>query len=217
MALAERVIYVVDDDALVVESAALLLNLSGYVVKTFHSGVEFLAQAPSVQLGCVLLDIHMPELTGMEVLKRLKEQDLRFAVVMLTGMGDVGLAVRAMKCGAVDFIEKPYSHEALLAAVREGFSRLDTSAAGELATEDARLRIAQLSLREREVLQRLLSGWPNKVIAYQLGLSTRTVEMYRANVMDKLQARGLPMAVRLGLAAGLQPVEDREPARRQSN
>jgi two-component system response regulator FixJ len=209
-------IYVVDDDARMLESIALLLQLSGYAVQTFASGVAFLAHLPKAQPGCVLLDLNMPEMTGMEVLRRLNAQGSRFAVVMLTGAADVALAVRAMKYGAIDFIEKPYNHDVLLAAVREGFGRLDNIAAGERAIEDARIRIAQLSGRERDVLRRLLSGWPNKIIAYQLGLSTRTVEMYRANIMDKLQARGLPMAVRMGLAAGLEPMDDSE-AKQPSN
>jgi two-component system response regulator FixJ len=209
-------IYVVDDDARMLESIALLLQLSGYAVQTFASGVAFLSHLPKAQPGCVLLDLNMPEMTGMEVLRRLNAQGSRFAVVMLTGAADVALAVRAMKYGAVDFIEKPYNHDVLLAAVREGFGRLDNIAAGERAIEDARIRIAQLSGRERDVLRRLLSGWPNKIIAYQLGLSTRTVEMYRANIMDKLQARGLPMAVRMGLAAGLEPMDDSE-AKQPSN
>jgi two-component system response regulator FixJ len=211
----ERVIYIVDDDPALLESAALLLGPSGYVVKKFRSGVSFLSQVPEAEPGCVLLDVGMPELTGMDVLKRLGDLSQRFAVVMLTGVGDVALAVRAMKSGAVDFIEKPCSYDALLAAVRESFDRLESVAADEQAVEDARGRVAHLSAREREVLRRLLSGWPNKVIAYQMGLSTRTVEMHRANIMDKLQARGLPMAVRMGLAAGLEPV-DVEPTARAS-
>ena len=212
----KQVIYVVDDDPALLESAALLLGPRGYVVKKFRSGVSFLSQVTEAEAepGCVLLDVGLPELTGMEVLKRLGALGQRFAVVMLTGVGDVALAVRAMKSGAVDFIEKPCSYDALLAAVRESFDRLESVAADEQAVEDARGRVAHLSVREREVLRRLLSGWPNKVIAYQMGLSTRTVEMHRANIMDKLKARGLPMAVRMGLAAGLEPV-DVEPMARQ--
>lgn len=206
----DRVIYIVDDDAALLDSAELLLSLNGYVVKTFRSGGSFLAQLSETVAGCVLLDVEMPELTGMQVLDHLKAMGPRFAVIMLTGVGDVALAVRAMKSGAVDFIEKPCSSDTLLTAVREGFDQLENTSAGGQAIEDARGRIAQLSVRERDVLRRLLSGWPNKIIAYQLGLSTRTVEMHRANIMDKLQARGLPMAVRIGLAAGLEPV-DAEP------
>jgi two-component system response regulator FixJ len=203
----DRIVYIVDDDAALVDSATLLLSLSGYVVRAFPSGVSFLSQIDEAEPGCILLDIEMPELSGMQVLEHLKAMGPRFAVIMLTGVGGVALAVRAMKSGAVDFIEKPCNYEALLAAVREGFAQLDSATAGGLAVDDARGRIAQLSVRERDVLRRLLSGWPNKIIAYQLGLSTRTVEMHRANIMEKLQARGLPMAVRMGLAAGLEPVD----------
>lgn len=206
----DRVIYIVDDDAALLDSAARLLGLGGYVVKTFHSGMSFLSQLSDTVAGCVLLDVEMPELTGMQVLEHLNAMGPRFAVIMLSGAGDVALAVRAMKSGAVDVIEKPCSFDALLAAVREGFDQLASASAGGLAIEDARDRVALLSVRERDVLRRLLSGWPNKVIAFQLGLSTRTVEMHRANIMDKLQARGLPMAVRMGLAAGLEPI-DAEP------
>jgi two-component system response regulator FixJ len=211
----DRTVYIVDDDAALLESAALLLSLGGYVVKTFPSGVAFLSQLSETEPGCVLLDVEMPEMSGMQVLEHLKAMGPRFAVIMLTGVGGVALAVRAMKSGAVDFIEKPCSHDALLAAVQEGFVQLETASADGQAIEDARGRIAQLSVRERDVLRRLLSGSPNKVIAFQLGLSTRTVEMHRANIMEKLQARGLPMAVRMSLAAGLEPI-GAEPAKFQS-
>lgn len=203
----ERRVHVVDDDEAARESAALLLRSVGYHVETYPSGVVFLQAAPSVGAGCMLLDMQMPELDGIEVQERLNAAGLRFPVVVLTGRADVPLAVRAMKAGAVEFLEKPYTEAALLAALDEAFKRLESDSHESDAVAIARQAVARLTPREREVLQGLLAGLPNKLIARELQLSHRTVELHRAHLMEKLGARGLSGAVRIALAAGLGPAE----------
>lgn len=192
-------VHVVDDDEAARESLAMLLRAIGYQTETYPSGLDFLARLPEAG-GCVLLDIHMPEMDGMEVQRRLNEAGVRLPVIILTGQADVPVAVEAMKAGAVEFLEKPYTEGALLAALDEGFRRLDLDRRS--VAETARRAIARLTPREREVLRGLLSGQPNRSIAQDLSLSPRTVELHRANMMEKLGARGLSGAVRIALAAG---------------
>jgi len=206
----ERVVYVVDDDDAVRTSASLLLEGVGYETESFESGTVFLDKVKSDRPGVVLLDINMPGLGGLEVQEALKSRGFHaFPVIVLTGQGDVGVAVRAMKNGAFEFIEKPYQNEALLDSVRNAFIQMESQAAEAARTEQAKALIAKLSNRELEVMRGLLAGLPNKLIAYELQISIRTVEMYRANVMDKLKARGLSAAVRTALAAGVQPLDER--------
>lgn len=211
----DRMVYVVDDDDAVRTSASLLLEGAGYETESFESGTVFLDKVDKDRPGVVLLDINMPGLSGLEVQQAIKSRGLQaFPVIVLTGQGDVGVAVRAMKNGAFEFIEKPYQNEALLDAVSNAFAQLESQAAEAARTEQAKALIAKLSNRELEVMRGLLAGLPNKLIAYELQISIRTVEMYRANVMDKLKARGLSAAVRTALAAGVQPLDERgaEPA-----
>lgn len=200
----ERIVHVVDDDEAARESLGLLLRSFGYTVETYESGLVFLERLPEAMSGCVLLDIHMPGIDGLEVQRQLNERRTRMAVVILTGKADVPLAVRAMKAGAVEFLEKPYRNDELLSALDEGFHRLDTGLAIR-ADEAARAQVERLTRREREVLRGMLAGQPNKLIARDLGLSHRTVELHRAKLMDKLGARGLSGAVRIALAAGMSP------------
>ena len=208
---AERVVYVVDDDDAVRDSLSALLEARDYTVATFALARDFLAVAPTLRPGVLIADIRMPEMDGLELQQRLIERSLGYPLIVVTGHGDVPLAVRAMKAGAVDFIEKPFAAEVMLDSVGAAFARVgNLRAPAEGRTlPAAAARVQELSPREREVLQGLLSGLPNKSIAYDLGISPRTVEIHRARVMDKMGARNLSELIRMSLAAGLQPIERR--------
>ena len=201
----ERHVYVVDDDEAVRHSLSVLLDARGYTPRGFGSAPEFLALAPSLSPGCVIADIRMPEMDGLELQQRLIEQGLKFPLIVISGHGDVPLAVRVMKAGAIDFIEKPFAAQAILDSLVVAFSRLDGPGERDAETLAARAKLALLSPREREVLEGLLAGLPNKSIAYDLAISPRTVEIHRARVMDKMGVRSLPELVRLALAAGVRP------------
>ncbi len=201
----ERLVYVVDDDEAVRESLSALLEAKSYTVRTFALARDFLGAAPTLRPGCLVADIRMPEMDGLELQQRLTEQAFNFPLIVITGHGDVPLAVRAMKVGAVDFIEKPFAAEAILASIEAALARLAQSGEDDSLTAAATARLALLSPREREVLQGLLAGLPNKSIAYDLAISPRTVEIHRARVMDKMGARSLSELIRMSLAAGLQP------------
>jgi two-component system response regulator FixJ len=201
-----RTLHIVDDDDDVRESAALLLDASGYSVFTYPSGVDFLERFDASVPACILLDIHMPGLDGLEVQRQLAAREVGYPVIVLTGQGDISIAVQAMKNGAFEFLEKPYLNDVLLAAVRDAFARLEETTEDRAMTADSRTRIAKLTGRETQVMQGLLAGLPNKLIAYELDISVRTVEIYRANVMEKLDARSLSTAVRMALAAGVEPL-----------
>ena len=196
-------IYVVDDDEAVRNSLAALLQAKGHVVRGFASASGFLETAPALRLGCLIVDVHMPEMDGLELQQRLNERGLCFPLVVITGHGEVPLAVRAMKAGAVDFIEKPFAPQAILDSVVAALSRLQPAGQPDRAAAALAERLASLSSREREVLIGLLAGLPNKSIAYDLAISPRTVEVHRARVMDKMGARSLPELVRMAIAAGL--------------
>jgi two-component system response regulator FixJ len=197
-------IYIVDDHEAVRDSLGFQLEAAGYEVRTFSSGVEFLRDAANLAPGCVILDVRMPDMDGPEVQARMAELRLNLPVIMITGHGEVPLAVRAMQAGAVDFVEKPFSEEAILDSIRLAESRGAEPIIRHEDADAARSRIALLSTREREVLGGLVAGLPNKTIGYDLGISSRTVEAHRARVMDKMQARSLPALVRLALSAGVQ-------------
>jgi two-component system response regulator FixJ len=201
-----RTLHIVDDDDDVRESAALLLEASGYSVTPYASGVEFLEKLDATVPACVLLDIHMPQMDGLEVQRHLVERGVTFPVIVLTGQGDISIAVQAMKNGAFEFLEKPYLNEVLLEAVRDAFVKLGSTTEDRAVTAQAKASVAKLTGRETEVMRGLLAGLPNKLIAYELDISVRTVEIYRANVMDKLDARSLSTAVRIALAAGVEPL-----------
>src|SRR6516162_3710981 len=200
----ERHVYIVDDDEAVRDSLSVLLDARGYTARGFGSAPEFLALAPSLPLGCVIADIRMPEMDGLELQQRLIEHGLKFPLIVISGHGDVPLAVRAMKAGAIDFIEKPFAAQAILDSLIVAFSRLDGPRERDTETL-ARAKLALLSPREREVLEGLLAGLPNKSIAYDLAISPRTVEIHRARVMDKMGVRSLSELIRLALAAGMRP------------
>lgn len=199
----KRLVHIVDDEASIRRSAGFLLKTSGYAVETHESGVAFLKDARHQDPACVLLDVRMPVMDGLQVQQILAERGIALPVIVLTGHADVSIAVRAMKAGAVDFIEKPFEKMTLLGAIEAAFERL-TDAAGRAARGDsARLAIAGLTGREQEVLKGLADGLPNKTIAYDLGISPRTVEVHRANLMTKLGVRSLSEALRIAFAAGL--------------
>jgi two-component system response regulator FixJ len=201
---AERIVHVVDDDAAVRRSLERLLGSAGLDVFSYESGQAFLDAAPRLSGGCVLLDIHMPEMDGLELQAHLRDAGITLPVIIVTGQGDVQAAVRAMKTGAFDFIEKPYSDELLLNAIAAALAR-GARADQDQETAKAARRIARLSRREREVLDALVAGHPNKVIAFDLGLSVRTVEVHRARMMERLGVRQLADAIRLAVLARLSP------------
>jgi two-component system response regulator FixJ len=206
-----KLIYLIDDDEMVRQSAAFLLKSNGYAVEQFSSGEAFLDIADTAEPGCIMLDLHMPGLDGHQTQEALNEKGIRFPVLILTGMGDIDRAVRAMKNGAFEFIEKPYVEEHLLATLDNAFGELDRRVNAFGLLDDAKLRIAKLSKRERQVMQGLLDGLPNKLIAYHLGLSIRTVESFRATLMEKLGVRTVSAAVRLAMVAGLPPFSEEPP------
>lgn len=196
-----RLIHLVDDDEAIRRSVGFALKTSGFHVRAYESGVEFLKSAPHLERGCILLDIRMPGMDGLEVQAALREKGITLPVIIMTGHGDVTLAVQAMKAGAVDFIEKPFEKTVLLGAIEHGIERLKRSAADVDRADEASVRLQALSAREREVLDGLAKGLPNKTIAYDLGISPRTVEIHRANVMSKLGVRSLSEALRIAFAA----------------
>jgi two-component system response regulator FixJ len=199
----DRTIYLVDDEESIRRSAGFMLRTSGFQVKTYASGTEFLKEVRNLSPGCILLDVRMPGMDGLEVQKELLGRGIPFPVIVMTGHGDVSVAVQAMKAGAVDFIEKPVAKAVLLDAVRESFARIEQAHHAEERLAEAQIRLEALSGREREVLEGLAKGFPNKTIAYDLGISPRTVEIHRANLMTKLGVTSLSEALRVAFAAGM--------------
>lgn len=197
-----RIVHLVDDDEAVRRSASLMLGRLRYAVKTYESGAALL-DAGELAPGCILLDVRMPGMDGLEAQAALKARGVFLPVIIMTGHGDINLAVQAMKAGAVDFIEKPFKRPALLAALDEGFARIEQAGRERARAEEAARHLDALTPREREVLQGLACGRPNKTIAYDLGISPRTVEIHRANLMSKLGVASLSEALRLAFAAGL--------------
>jgi two-component system response regulator FixJ len=196
-----RLVHLVDDDEAIRRSVGFMLKTSGFHVRAYESGVELLKTAPELEPGCILLDIRMPGMDGLEVQEALRSKGVTLPVIIMTGHGDVSLAVQAMKAGAVDFIEKPFEKAVLISAIDQALDQLKRSAASRERSDEALVRLQALTPREREVLDGLAKGLPNKTIAYDLGISPRTVEIHRANLMSKLGARSLSEALRLAFAA----------------
>jgi len=195
-------LHVIDDDAGLRGALAFLLDVNGVDARFYESGDAFLLALP-VEAGCLLTDIRMPGITGLELVRELKSRGMELPVIVMTGHGDIPLAVEAMKAGVVDFIEKPFSDDVLIAAIRAAFERLRDEVEPDAARLAAVERLAQLSPRERDVLAGVVEGKLNKVIAYELEISPRTVEIYRANLMSKTGARNVAELMRIALAAGL--------------
>lgn len=198
-------IFIVDDDASVRDSLQALLDASGYETAEYDSGVAFLDAATDLGKGIVMLDVRMPKMDGLEVQRRLRTVRPDMPVVIVTGHGDVPMAVRAMKAGAVDFIEKPFTESTLLECAERALEMVERAAQGDTFGETARANVEKLTPREQDVLEQLVIGRPNKVIAYELGISPRTIEIHRARIMEKMGAQSLSHLVRLALAAGIDP------------
>jgi two-component system response regulator FixJ len=195
----------VDDDDAVRASLHTLLSIrNDLLIRSYRSGDAFLQEVNDLDPGILLLDFHMPGATGLDVLVTLNKNP-KFVAVVLTGQGNVGLAVQAMKAGALDFVEKPYEAEVLMQLIDTAFARLEQGSEAAARVNAAEAKIAKLSPRETDVLKGLIEGRSNKIIAYELDISPRTVEIYRANLMEKLEVRSLSEALRIAFAAGLFP------------
>jgi two-component system response regulator FixJ len=198
-AMLKPTVYVVDDDQAVRDGLKALLTVSGYQVEPFDSAESFLAAIDRGATGCAILDIRMPGMNGLELQRELKRRGMALPVVIVTGHGDVPLAVAALKAGAVDFIEKPFDSDALLASIEEALRRGAAALAFAFDRDTVTTRVAQLTPREREVLDLVVAGHPNKVVADRLGIAVRTVEIHRARVMEKMQARNLSELIRMAI------------------
>jgi two-component system response regulator FixJ len=199
----EATIYVIDDDEAVRQSLEFLLKTAGIAVRGFESAKAFIDVLPQVDSGCIITDVRMPEITGIDLLKTVKEVKPDLPVIVITGHGDIALAVEAMKIGAVDFLEKPFDDDHLLAAVRSALDREADLARRNAEANEIQDKLAALSNRERQVLEGLVAGNANKTIAFDLGISPRTVEIYRANLMTKMAANSLSDLVRMAMVAGI--------------
>jgi two-component system response regulator FixJ len=198
-----RKVYVIDDDAAMRDSLNFLLDSAGFEVTLFETAQQFLDALPALAFGCVISDVRMPGIDGIELLKRLRTLNSGFPIVVMTGHGDVPLAVAAMKLGAMDFLEKPFEDERLIAMIEAALRVAEPAAKSDAVAQDIAARVASLSPRERQVMDGLVAGLSNKLIAREYDISPRTIEVYRANVMTKMQAGSLSELVRLAMRAGL--------------
>ncbi|MCG2641732.1 response regulator FixJ [Bradyrhizobium sp. GCM10023182] len=197
------IVYVIDDDEAMRDSLNFLLDSSGYSVTLFDDAQRFLDALPGLAFGCVLSDVRMPGIDGIELLKLMKAQHSPFPILIMTGHGDVPLAVEAMKLGAVDFLEKPFEDDRLVTMIESAIRQGEPAARTEAISQDIAARVASLSPRERQVMEGLVAGLSNKLIAREYDISPRTIEVYRANVMTKMQANSLSELVRLAMRAGM--------------
>jgi len=198
-----KLVHIVDDEDSIRRSLDFLLRSAGYRTERWEDGEAFLRGANNAEAACVLLDVRMPGMDGLQVQAEMASRGYNLPVIVLTGHGDIATAVRAMRGGAVDFLEKPFNRERLLDALAVGFARIEDREAARKRQEWATTEVAKLTEREKEVLEGLACGYPNKTIAYDLGISSRTVEVYRANVMAKMHARSLSELVRMVTIARL--------------
>lgn len=199
----DPVVHVIDDDEAARESLSFLIDCAGIRVRAYESAIDFLKAVPEMEHGCIVTDVRMPEMSGVELIGRLKALGVADPVIVITGHADVPMAIQAMKAGVADFIEKPFGDDAILTAIRAALARHSDRSEAEAERAWIRERMATLSQREREVLDGLVEGHANKVIAYDLAISARTVEVYRANVMSKMQAGSLSELVRMATIAGM--------------
>lgn len=201
--MTQRTVFLVDDDEAIRHSASFMLRHAGFLVKTYPDGISFLEQVSEDQDGCILLDVRMPGMDGLAVQNALNLRGINMPVIILTGHGDVPVAVEAMKGGALEFLEKPYEKKALIGAIENAFLSLDSQSADDKRSRDAKAKLTNLTPREMEVLECLVEGQTNKGIAQTLAISPRTVEIHRAHMMEKLQADSLSNALRLAFLAGI--------------
>lgn len=197
----DLIVHVVDDDPAVRDSLLFLLNTADIVAQTYESASALLARADRLEPGCIVTDVRMPEMNGLEMVRRLAELGVKHPVIVITGHADVPLAIEAMRAGVRDFLEKPFDDEALLTSIRSALAEGERAVQEEGQSAELRARTESLSGRERQVLAGLVAGQANKVIAFDLGLSPRTVEVYRANVMTKMHARSLSELVRMSMVS----------------
>lgn len=197
MSITDTVVHIVDDEEVVRNSLAFLLSGAGFAVRVHESASRFLDVAGDIRNGCLITDLRMPDIDGLELLRQLKAMDAMLPTIVVTGHGDVQMAVEAMKHGAIDFLEKPFSEDVLIESIRRAADRAVERRQTEAAMDQVRQRVDLLSERERQVLKGVVAGLPNKSIAFELGISPRTVEVYRAGLMGKMQARSLPDLVRM--------------------
>ncbi len=197
------IVYVIDDDEAMRDSLNFLLDSSGFGVTLFDDAQSFLDVLSGLAFGCVVSDVRMPGIDGIELLKRMKAQQSPFPILIMTGHGDVPLAVEAMKLGAVDFLEKPFEDDRLTAMIESAIRQAEPNAKSDAIAHDIAARVASLSPRERQVMEGLIAGLSNKLIAREYDISPRTIEVYRANVMTKMQANSLSELVRLAMRAGM--------------
>jgi two-component system response regulator FixJ len=196
-------VYVIDDDEAMRDSLNFLLDCAGLEVTLFETAQQFLDALPGLDFGCVVSDVRMPGIDGIELLRRMKASQSKFPILIMTGHGDVPLAVQAMKLGAIDFMEKPFDDDRLTGMIEAAIRQAEPAAKDDAVTQNIVARIATLSPRERQVMEGLIAGLSNKLIARDYDISPRTIEVYRANVMTKMQAGSLSELVRLAMRAGL--------------
>ena len=201
--MADEIVFVVDDDADARDSLCALLESAGVASEAHESARAFLNAYQPGRPACLIADIRMPDMDGLELQEELNRRSAGLPVIVVTGHADVPLAVRAMKAGAVDLIEKPFDDTLLLASVKRALAQARSTREQSAGTEAAKTRIASLSARERQVLELLVAGQPNKIIAFELDISPRTVEIHRAHVMEKMEAKSLSDLVRAAIAAGI--------------
>ena len=203
MSSADTVVHIVDDEEVVRNSLAFLLQTSGFAVRVHETATDFLKLAPTISNGCLITDLRMPDMDGVELLRRLRAAGALLPAIVITGHGDVQMAVEAMKNGALDFIEKPFADDVLIDSIARAVSRAAEQHHSSAAAEQLRSRLDTLSERERQVLGGVVAGQANKTIAFNLGISPRTVEVYRAGLMAKMQARSLADLVRMVMDSGI--------------
>ena len=199
----DQIIYIIDDDDAVRQSLQFMLKAAGITARTFESAKAFMEVLPQITSGCIVTDVRMPEVTGIDLLRHVMKTNPDLPVIVITGHGDISLAVEAMKLGAVDFLEKPFDDDQLLAALKSTLTRDADLAERKAKLTEIHDKLAALSNRERQVLDGLVAGNANKTIAFDLGISPRTVEIYRANLMTKMAANSLSDLVRMAMMAGI--------------
>lgn len=204
MQIGDYIVHIVDDEEPIRKSLAFMLTIEGFVVRLHESATAFLTAAPGVHNGVLITDLRMPDMSGVDLLRRLNDLPAAIPSIVITGHGDVPMAVEAMKAGALDFIEKPFEDEVLIEAIKRAAGEIAEERRGTVDVEDIRAKFDSLTEREKQVLGGVVAGLANKSIAYDLDISPRTVEVHRASVMSKMQAKSLPELVRMALAAGIE-------------